>query len=115
MYKYKAKVVKVVDGDTLDVMVDLGFDIWTKVRLRLAGIDTPEMNTDAGSVAKDYVQSLVNIAKEVNIETRKTDKYGRYVAKVYLSNGEKSVDGQLVFLDLNQDLQLKGLAVKVNY
>ena len=40
MYKYKAKLVRVVDGDTADVMIDLGFNVWTKQRLRFKGVDT---------------------------------------------------------------------------
>ena len=45
MYKYKAKVIRVIDGDTLDAMIDLGFDTWVKKRIRLAGIDAYESRT----------------------------------------------------------------------
>jgi micrococcal nuclease len=46
MYEYKAKVVKILDGDTMDVSIDLGFDVWVYQRVRLIGINTAEKNTD---------------------------------------------------------------------
>ena len=94
-YRYRAKVVKVIDGDTLDVDVDLGMRVVIRQRLRLFGINTPETygvkrDTEEykkGKVSKEY---LVKIAegKEVIIETHKdsTEKYGRYLAVMYIDD-----------------------------
>lgn len=84
MYNYMARVVKVVDGDTIDVEIDLGFDIWHKVRLRLAHIDAYELSTTIGKEAKAYLIAALEGAT-VEIKTQKTDKYGRYLAEVYVN------------------------------
>ena len=61
MYEYKCKLVKVVDGDTIDVDIDLGFGVWMRnQRIRLYGIDTPESRT-YDKVEKEYGLSLINI------------------------------------------------------
>lgn len=86
MFTYNAHVERVVDGDTIDVSIDLGFDIWHKVRLRLADIDTPEVSTEKGKLVKKFVIEFLE-GKDVVIETTKPDKYGRYLATVFL-NGE---------------------------
>lgn len=99
MYNYTAKVLRVVDGDTIDVEIDLGFDIWHKVRLRLAHIDAYERYNELGKEATDYVRSLIE-EKFVEIFTEKTDKYGRYLATVIIDGG-----------NLNNDLINKGYAV----
>lgn len=99
MYNYMAKVVKVVDGDTIDVEIDLGFDIWHKIRLRLAHIDAYEKSTDIGKEAAEFLKVLLE-GFFVEIYTEKTDKYGRYLATVVL-NG----------VNLNDQLISKGYAV----
>ena len=85
MHHYEAKVLNVVDGDTYDVIIDLGFDIYHRVRLRLYGIDTPEKNTPEGVKAKDYVTKLLG-NNVVEIECLKFEKYGRSLSKVKLNN-----------------------------
>lgn len=91
MYEYKAEVLKVVDGDTIDVIIDLGFSIKTEQRLRLRGIDvyetrlgvkTSEEEKQLGLEAKEFVENLFAENKDVIVRTEKTDKYGRYVADV---------------------------------
>lgn len=84
MFTYVAKVERVVDGDTIDVSIDLGFSIWHKVRLRLAGIDTPEVSTEFGKLVRDHVRSALE-GQTVTITTTKTDKYGRYLAEVFVN------------------------------
>jgi len=93
MFEYSVKVLKVIDGDTLDVMIDLGFDIFTNQRVRLAGIDTPESRTtdmrekQLGIEAKEYLKNKIDKAKIITIQTCKGDpneKYGRILARVYL-------------------------------
>ena len=85
MFTYTAHVDRVVDGDTIDVSIDLGFDIWHKTRLRLAGIDTPEVKTDLGKVVKKYAIDTLE-GKIVVIQTTKPDKYGRYLATIFLDD-----------------------------
>jgi micrococcal nuclease len=86
LYKYKATVQRVVDGDTIDFLVGLGFRINYDVRVRLIGINAPERNALGGSEATDYLKAKLPIGKEVFIETFKnpTDKYGRWLATIYL-------------------------------
>ena len=91
MYRYYGKVVKVIDGDTLDVNVDLGFDIFYKIRVRLKDIDTPEVyhphddeELKSGRDAKQFVIDSI-LGKDVIIKTfkDKKGKYGRYIANIY--------------------------------
>jgi micrococcal nuclease len=116
MYKYKAKVNRVVDGDTLDVTIDLGFKITTHQRLRLEDINTPEtynVKKDSeeykkGMLAKNFViQRLEANNFEAIVETDKdTGKFGRYIATIWLKDWTKS---------LNDELVEKGYAKRVNY
>lgn len=85
MFEYQAKVVNVVDGDTVDVEVDLGFKIYTKQRLRLAHIDTPERSQENYSTAKKFVQDIT-LGKTVSIKTTKPSKWGYYLAEVYIED-----------------------------
>jgi len=93
MYEYKVKeVVKVVDGDTIDVIIDLGFDLSKKERVRLAGIDTPESRTrdleekKLGLEAKEYLATNLKEAKEIIIQTEKDGKYGRMLGWITLND-----------------------------
>jgi micrococcal nuclease len=83
MFKYNAIVDKVVDGDTVDLSIDLGFDIWHRARVRINGIDTPEKWFDYGKVVKQYVADTLE-SKKVEIVSFKTDKYGRYLIDLYV-------------------------------
>ena len=85
MFTYTAHITKVVDGDTVDVEIDLGFDIWHKTRLRLAGIDTPEKSTEIGKKVSAYVKEALE-GQTVTITTTKPDKYGRYLAEIFINN-----------------------------
>ena len=106
MYEYNIKkVTKVVDGDTIDVDIDLGFNISYAQRVRLAGIDTPESRTkDArekalGLEVKNKVKSAIESAKTVIIKTElpdSTEKYGRILGWVYLDGAAKSLNEQLI-------------------
>jgi micrococcal nuclease len=98
IYTYYTKIDKVVDGDTVDVSIDLGFDVWHKQRIRLNGIDAPEKNTPLGKVLKVYMVSLLE-GKTVKLEVTKPDKYGRYLGKIYLDS-EESINDQLVRFNL---------------
>ena len=84
-YQYKAKLKRVIDGDTIVFNVNLGFKIWTEVTLRLANIDTPEIRgkeRELGLEARDEVVKLLNDAKEIYIFTFKQGKYGRWIGDV---------------------------------
>jgi micrococcal nuclease len=102
---YVKKVTKVVDGDTIDVDIDLGFDISFSSRVRLAGIDTPESRTTdkaekaLGLEAKAYLKSAIDGAKSVVIKTEKMDsseKYGRILGWVYLDGDTVSINDKMI-------------------
>ena len=90
LHFYKAKLIA-VDGDTLDAEIDLGFDIIHKVRLRLYEVNAPEKSTEAGKLAKEFVERTLAEAQTVYIQTlkqsgkndaAKREKYGRYLVRV---------------------------------
>jgi len=87
MYTYKADLIRVIDGDTFDFLVELGFNIQTKIRVRLLGLNTPEIrgpDRDFGlrikAVAEEWFLESDGIC---TIETKKTGKYGRWLATIY--------------------------------
>lgn len=82
MFKYAAKIEKVVDADTIRFDVDLGFHIHVKATCRLARVDAPEMNTIAGQLARAFVVQQFAEVIEIRITTRKAEKYGRWLAEV---------------------------------
>lgn len=82
MYTYNAKVYNVVDGDTVDVAVDLGFKITINMRLRLHGIDTPERGQPGYDEAKAFVTKY--IGEDIIIRTFKASKFGYYLAEIIL-------------------------------
>jgi len=81
MYEYKAKVTNVVDGDTVDAIVDLGFKVQTLQRLRLSRVDTPERNQANYQTAKDFVKQLVE-GKDVIMRSHKASKWGYFLADI---------------------------------
>ena len=103
------KVTKVVDGDTIDVIIDLGFDIMYKSRVRLFGIDTPESRTrdlvekKYGLMSKDFLKDALKNADKIVIKTHKgeeTGKFGRILGEIFC-------DG----LNVNQEMCNQGHAV----
>lgn len=106
MFEYYVKeVTNVVDGDTIDVIIDLGFDISFSSRVRLAGIDTPESRTSdkaekvLGLEAKEYLKKAIKAAKTVVIKTEKMDsseKYGRILGWVYLDGSGNSINNEMI-------------------
>ena len=91
MYDYKAKLVRVVDGDTIDAEIDLGFDISVKKRIRLVGINTPECRTRdleekaKGLAAKDRVTAILAENPIFNLESTELGKYGRVLGKIHIN------------------------------
>ena len=105
MYNYKAELLKVVDGDTVDMNVDMGFNVRIKQRMRLYGIDTAELRDKdedkrkKALKAKDYVCELLKLNQSYEIETYKEDKYGRLLVKIYL-NEEETLNEMLLKIGL---------------
>ena len=99
IYIYKAELIRVVDGDTVDLIIDLGFDTSRKERFRLYGIDAPEMNTQAGKNSKkwlwDALQPLEAIyVQTIQLETKaKRDKYGRFLAVLFDDTSDMQASG----------------------
>ena len=90
MYHYKVKSIdKVIDGDTVDVTIDLGFNLLHKLRVRLTGIDAPENRTldleekAKGIMSREFLKDTLENAKYLTLETTKTGKYGRYLGDFY--------------------------------
>ena len=106
MYEYYVrKVESVVDGDTIDVLIDLGFDILFASRVRLAGIDTPESRTKdlsekkLGLESKEYLKYKLKDAKSVIIKTEKMDsseKYGRILGWIFVDDQKVSINEQMI-------------------
>lgn len=90
-YCRKAYVTYVVDGDTFDANVDLGFGIITKQRFRILGIDAPEIITDKGYIAKEYLNELI-CDKTVVLLSKKKDSFGRFLADVYITERQKEIN-----------------------
>ena len=97
---YSAKVVRVVDGDTADAMIDLGFDTWVKKRIRFMGVDTWESRTRnleekaKGLEAKAYVKDLLENSDEGKflLKSHGVGKYGRVLGELFVKGNEKSVN-----------------------
>ena len=89
IYVYKASVIRVVDGDTVDLIIDLGFDTSRKERFRLYGVDAPEMQTEACKAAKAWLIEALQPLEAIYVQTiqlstkAKRDKYGRFLAVLY--------------------------------
>lgn len=110
---YKAYVRRVVDGDTLHVTLDLGFEIFHEEILRLRGINAAESNSKSGRQSTEGLKEILKTIPFLIIKTTATDIYGRYVADVFLSDEKGQLPPQEVAdsgLYLNQLLLDKGLA-----
>ena len=83
LHTYLGVVDRVVDGDTLEVRIDLGFRVWRSERIRLRGIDTPELNTPAGKQARAFVERELARCEFVVFHSYKTDLYARYIADLF--------------------------------
>lgn len=109
MYTYKVKeIVRIVDGDTIDLVIDVGFYIYLQQRIRLKGINAPETRTldlqekDKGLKAKEWLERELK-DKEITIKTTKEDKYGRMLGELYTKDDCFSI---------NERMLQEGFAVK---
>ena len=116
MYTYKIKLDRVIDGDTIDAKIDLGFDISVKKRIRFMGINTPESRTRdleekaRGLAAKDRLKAILEGAKIIQLCSHGVGKYGRCLGEVFID----VVDGQekLTIESVNELLIKEGHAVE---
>ena len=120
MYEYNAIVNRVVDGDSVDVTIDLGFSVWKKIRVRMEGINTPESRTrdleekKRGLAAKDRLKNILEFNNnKCVLKVSGVGKYGRALATVLVEslsplNGE---DG-ITLIDVNKQLIEEGHAVE---
>lgn len=105
-YIYRIRTIsKVVDGDTIDADIDLGFDISLSKRIRLAGIDTPESRTTnikekaMGLESKEWLKKTLEGAKDILIKTElpdSTEKYGRIIGHLFINGQETSLNNQMI-------------------
>ena len=103
MYTYRATVTKVVDGDTIDALVDLGFDTWKQVRIRLNGMNAPESRTRdleekaRGLAAKARLKEILKENKNKFIlVSHGVGKYGRCLGEIFINPGDDSVNNLLI-------------------
>lgn len=91
LWTYVCRSCRVIDGDTVEAELDLGFSVSTKVRIRLARINAPEMSTAEGVVSKKWLESTLD-GKEIIVRTRKLksgnehDPYGRYLGELFVGD-----------------------------
>jgi len=112
MYTYKAKLIRIIDGDTVDAEIDLGFGVFLKQRIRLYGINTPETRTtdleekERGLAAKQRLTEI--LGKEFIVETilNKRGKFGRVLGILHVENEEGTR------MNINEQLVTEGHAVE---
>ena len=105
-YIYRIKnILRVVDGDTIDADIDLGFSIGLEKRIRLAGVDTPESRTKdeyekkLGLESKEWLKNRLQFAKDIIIKTElpdSTEKYGRIIGHLFINNEATSLNEQMI-------------------
>ena len=105
-YIYRIKeIYKVIDGDTIDASIDLGFGIYLTRRIRLSGIDTPESRTKdikekaLGIQSKEWIVCRLEFAKDILIKTElpdSTEKYGRIIGHLFINGQEISLNNQMI-------------------
>ena len=103
-YEYSAKLQRVVDGDTCDALIDLGFDTWVKKRIRFKGVDTWECRTrdldekKKGLAAKAFTKNLLENSDDGKFALRShgVGKYGRVLGELFVKGEEKSVNDLLL-------------------
>ena len=102
MYEYNCKIVRVIDGDSIIIDIDLGFSHWIhNESIRLYGIDTPECRTRdaeekaAGLLAKGFVEDALHVGGTYTLTTKEKGKFGRYLGTIYLTD-KTSINAALV-------------------
>lgn len=97
MYKYKAQLIKVVDADTVDLYVDLGFHLYSEKRVRLLNVDAPERFTKRGKELTKFVKNWFdNNGDDVILASEKLDSFGRCLGIIYTHDGTHSLNDKLL-------------------
>jgi endonuclease YncB( thermonuclease family) len=113
-YAYPAYIERVVDGDTLIAEIEIGFGVVVRERLRLRGIDAPEIGSAEGDRSKRFLEDLLRPGTRIVVRSYSTDIYGRFVADIFFRVG--IADPKVIVRDgifVNQDLLDRGLAVRM--
>ncbi len=114
MYNYKAEVIRVIDGDTIKLRIDLGFRTFIEANCRIYGVNAPELHSKDGAEkfkaneAKEWVEQELIEGDRVTIDSKQLDKYGRPLVTLWYSRGFDIVS-------LADRLIKKGHAVKMEY
>ena len=96
-YTYNAKLIRVTDGDTVHALIDVGFRLFSEQPLRLYGINAPEIKTPEGKLAKAHLTELLGTGDQLTIKSYKdTEKYGRYLAEIYLPDDPISINQKMI-------------------
>ena len=120
MYVYKAKLDRIIDGDTVDAVIDLGFDITIHKRIRLAGIDTPESRTrdlkekERGLASKARLVEMLE-GGEFILESKEVGKYGRVLGTLFIekiTDDNLTSEPQIMKVNINEALVREGYAVE---
>ena len=120
MYVYKAKLDRIIDGDTVDAVIDLGFDVSVHKRIRLAGIDTPESRTrdleekERGLASKARLEEMLKVG-ECILESKEVGKYGRVLGTLFIekiSEDNLTAEPQTIQININETLVREGYAVE---
>lgn len=112
MYEYKAKLIRVVDGDTIDADIDLGFGVWVKQRIKLFGINTPDSQShdptikDAGQAARNKLIEILPREFVVQTILNKRGKFGRVLGNIYVQLDENTR------VEINQQMVDEGAATQ---
>ena len=111
MYQYKSKVIKIIDGDTIDVDIDLGFDdILAKQRIRLYGIDTPESRTRdkeekvRGLLSKAFLTAKCPVGSYIILVSHEKGKFGRILGEIFEDISDQSFEHGYLGVSINQQL-----------
>ena len=120
MYVYKAKLDRIIDGDTVDAVIDLGFDVSVHKRIRLAGIDTPESRTrdleekERGLASKARLEEMLE-GGEFILESKEVGKYGRVLGTLFIekeTDDNLTAEPQIMKVNINETLVREGYAVE---
>lgn len=92
-YLYRARIERVIDGDTYVLVVDLGFRVSLTITGRLRGVDCPELDTPAGMAAAEFVEALRAVRPEFVIQSYKDQQsFARWIVDVWVTTGESLAD-----------------------
>jgi endonuclease YncB( thermonuclease family) len=113
LHVYKAYVESIVDGNSIIVNIDFGFDIFSTHKLRLNGMSAGNLNTDNGLKAKNFIKSKLSGLEFIVIKTYSTDKFDKYIADIFYSRVYSDMESVIISGNfLNQELLDSGLAIR---